>query len=101
MAVAASQPTITLVWSVSLLLGLVVLVVVAALLQAILTTVRRVHDVAGTLWTDGQRLANNTVHVPLLERTTLLLEGTVGEARRLRAATERIRDALERTGGRA
>jgi hypothetical protein len=100
MVVAASQPTLTLVWGVSLLLGLAVLVVVVALLQAILRTVRRVHDVAGTLWTQGQRLANNTVHVALLERTTLVLEGVVGEVRALRTATERIRDAMERTGGR-
>lgn len=61
------------VWGLSLLLGLVVIVVVGVLLALILRTVRQIDEGASVIWTTGTHIANNTVHIPLLAQTNLLL----------------------------
>lgn len=99
MMTAASLETINLVWGVSLALGVVVTVVVALLLRAVVATARRILSVAGDIWTDGQRVANNTVQIALLERTNHLFKGIVAEAAPLARASGQIRDAVQRTRG--
>lgn len=96
-----SPQTVTLIWGVSLGLGVVVIVVVAALLHAILASARRIRTTAAAIWTDGQRVANNTVHIALLDRTNVLLGGIVDEAAPLAQATGRIAAAVRRMGGTA
>jgi len=59
------------VWGISLALGVVVLVVVAGLLELILRSARRIEGVVGDIWTAGQGVANNTIHIGLLHRTNL------------------------------
>ncbi len=59
------------VWGISLALGVVVLVVVAGLLELILRSARRIEGVVGDIWTAGQGVANNTIHIALLHRTNL------------------------------
>lgn len=58
-----------LVWSVSLVLGLVVALVVTLLLSLIHREARMIHGGVSAIWTVGQRIANNTVHIPVLYRT--------------------------------
>ena len=77
-----SEGAVYTAWIVSLLLGVVVIVVVALLLTAILRTVRQIDAAVAQIWVVGQRIANNTVHIPLLHETNrvagLILERAGG-----------------------
>lgn len=99
MTIAASAPTVNFVWVTSLLLGVVVTIVVAILLQAVLASTRRILRVASDIWTDGQRVANNTVQIALLDRTNHLFKGILAEAGPLARATGQIVEATRRRGG--
>jgi hypothetical protein len=55
-----------LIWGTSLALGLVVALVVTLLLWLIYRTAVGIDDVASDIWDTGQRVANNTVHIPIL-----------------------------------
>jgi hypothetical protein len=69
MAPAASADTIVTVWALSLAIFFVVVAVVAVLLLQIFRSAQAVHDVVSDIWTVGQKVANNTIHVALLKRT--------------------------------
>lgn len=99
MTIAASAPTVNFVWVTSLLLGVVVTIVVAILLQAVLASTRRILRVASDIWTDGQRVANNTVQIAMLDRTNHLFKGILAEAGPLARATGQIVEATRRMGG--
>ncbi|MGI8498710.1 MAG: hypothetical protein ACR2OG_14120 [Gemmatimonadaceae bacterium] len=77
-----SADTIRSVWTLSLVIFAVVLVVVAVLLTLILRTARDIKTGASLIWNVGQRIANNTVHLALLEKTNAgaaqILESAVG-----------------------
>ena len=99
MQLGASTQTVQLVWSVSLVLGVVVTVVVALLLHLIMLTTRRILSVAADIWADGQRVANNTVQIAMLDRTNQLFAGILSEAGPLAEATRQIAQATRRAGG--
>lgn len=67
--------TVTL-WWIAIALSVVVTVVVAVLLGAILRTAREIEAGAAVVWANGQRVANNTIHIPLLYRTNATV-GTI------------------------
>jgi hypothetical protein len=79
-----SEATVQQVWIISLAIYFVVVVVVAVLLTLILRTARRIHGGVAEIWNVGQKVANNTIHVPLLVRTnhlvTRILESALGVA---------------------
>ncbi len=100
MVFGASVEVINFVWGTSLLLGAVVIIVVALLLHGIWNTARRILRVAGGIWTHGQRVANNTVHIAFLGRVNHLLSGALAEAAPLAQSTAQIAEAVRRTGGR-
>ncbi len=63
--------SITVIWSISLALLLVVAVVVALLLEAVRRTAHQIQAGVSAIWTQGQLVANNTIQIPmLLSRTT-------------------------------
>ncbi len=64
-----SADTIRTVWMLSLIIFVVVLVVVAVLLTLILRTARDIKAGVSLIWNVGQRIANNTIHLALLEKT--------------------------------
>jgi hypothetical protein len=68
MAEALSGPDATM-WWIALALGLVVTLVVAALLTLLYRQAQRIESLVAGIWEAGQRVANNTVHIPLLYRT--------------------------------
>ena len=76
------------VWLVSLGIFVVVLLVVAALLTLILMTVRHIHGGVSAIWNVGQRIANNTVQLALLDRTNHLAGKMLESAVRIAAATD-------------
>ena len=57
------------VWIVSLVLGLVVSVVVTFLLWLIHREATTINACVSRIWEVGQRVANNTVHIPALYKT--------------------------------
>ncbi len=57
------------VWWASLALGVVVSLVVALLLWLIHRTAVTIDASVAQIWSVGQRVANNTVHIPALYRT--------------------------------
>jgi hypothetical protein len=59
------------VWGISLAVGVVVLLVVAILLELVRRAAARIERVVADVWTAGQAVANNTIHIALLHRTNL------------------------------
>ncbi|GAC1444975.1 MAG: hypothetical protein NVSMB52_04910 [Chloroflexota bacterium] len=85
-----TQTAITTVWLVSLALGLVVIIVVAVLLTMIVRTVQQINDAVSAIWTVGQRIASNTVHIPMLHQTNGAVDGILANALAIDGATELI-----------
>ncbi len=61
---------ITMIWSMSLVIGLVVIGVVALLLYLIKSTAYNIDTAAEKIWTQGKLTANNTIQIPLFLSTT-------------------------------
>ena len=78
------------VWIASLVVFLVVLVVVAVLLTMILSTAKQIRGGVSAIWTAGQKVANNTVHLALLDRTNYLGGQILASAGGIAAATDAI-----------
>jgi len=72
------------VWILSLVVYFVVVLVVAILLTLILRTAKQIHGGVSAIWTVGQKVANNTIHIALLKQTNHLagaiLESAIGVA---------------------
>lgn len=64
-----SADTVAQVWTWSLVIYFVVVAVVAALLWQILQAARAIRQGVSDIWTVGQKIANNTIHIALLHRT--------------------------------
>ena len=82
--------TIQQVWIVSLVVFTVVLVVVAVLLTLILVTAKRIRAGVSAIWNAGQKVANNTVHLALLDRTNHIAGRILQSAGGVAAATGAI-----------
>lgn len=61
--------TVATLWWASLGILLVVTAVVALLLALVLRTARAIEGTVANIWTVGKLVANNTVHIPLLQDT--------------------------------
>ena len=75
-----SAATIQQVWTVTLMIYGVVLVVVATLLTLILVAARRIRAGVGQIWVVGQKIANNTIHIALLVKTNHVAGQILGSA---------------------
>lgn len=65
-----SEDTITQVWIISLVLGLVVTIVVAILLILIRNTARKILAGVHQIWIEGKLVANNTIQIPIYLKVT-------------------------------
>jgi hypothetical protein len=90
-----SEAAVQQVWTISLVVYFVVVAVVAVLLTLILLTARRIRSGAAAIWTVGQKIANNTIHIALLVQTNHLTRQILGKA----AATAEAVEAMERHAG--
>jgi len=70
----------TFVWSASLVLGLVVALVVTLLLWLIHRTAASIENGVSDIWDTGQRVANNTIHIPILYRINSVAGKILGTA---------------------
>jgi hypothetical protein len=68
------------VWWASLVLGLVVALVVAYLLWLIQRTAGEIETVVSAIWDTGRRVANNTIHIPILYRINTAAAKILGTA---------------------
>jgi hypothetical protein len=82
--------TIESVWWLTLAIYAVVLVVVAALLTLILREAKRIHAGVSEIWNVGQKVANNTIHIALLEETNHIAGQILSSAKGIIAATTQI-----------
>ena len=82
-----SPEAIQRIWITTLVIYALVLIVVAALLTFILRAAREVRNGVSTIWTVGQQVANNTIHIALLDTTNHVVTEILGSAKGVVAAT--------------
>ena len=78
------------VWWTSLALGLVVSLVVALLLWLIHRTAIAINGRVSCIWEVGQRVANNTVHIPALYKTNAIAGEILASALNINAGAAAI-----------
>ncbi|KNG92194.1 hypothetical protein [Pseudaestuariivita atlantica] len=79
-------------WWFAIIIVAVVTVVVAVLLIQIIRTAAAIDEEVATVWANGQRVANNTIHIAVLYRTHEYVQGILGRAGRILGSAEAIRD---------
>ena len=93
---AVSADTIQRMWVVTLIIYAVVLIVVATLLTMILRAAKDIRGGVSAIWTAGQQVANNTIHIALLD-TTIHIAGEILEcAKGIISSTAALRAHAER-----
>ena len=87
--------TIQQLWAITLAIYAVVLVVVATLLTLIVLTARRIRVGVAAIWVGGQRIANNTIHIALLQQTNAAVDRILASAVGVIGATGAIKSHAE------
>lgn len=85
-----SEAAVQQVWIWSLVIYFVVVVVVAVLLTMILNTTKQIKAGAAAIWAAGQKVANNTIQIPLLARTNHLVTKILDSAVRTAGAVAAV-----------
>ncbi|MDQ3606587.1 MAG: hypothetical protein M3418_10455 [Gemmatimonadota bacterium] len=85
-----SAETIQQIWILSLVIYGVVVLVVAVLLTLIVREARRITAGVEAIWVVGQKIANNTIHIALLNRTNYVAGGILESAKGVVGATAAI-----------
>jgi hypothetical protein len=88
--------TIQRMWTLTLVVYGIVLIVVAGLLALILGAARLVLERVAAIWTVGQQVANNTIHVALLDTTAHVAGEILEPAKGVIYATTALRGHAER-----
>ena len=91
--------TIRQMWTLTLVVYAVVLVVVAVLLALILGAARQIRAAVAAVWTVGQQVASNTIHVALLDTTVHVAGEILGSAKGVIYATTALKGHAERCPG--
>jgi hypothetical protein len=94
-----SADTIRTMWTVSLAIYGVVVVVVVTLLTLILRAARDIRAGVSGIWTVGQQIANNTIHIALLDTTTHVAGKILTCAKGIVAGTATLKAHAERCPG--
>jgi hypothetical protein len=96
---ALSAETILRMWIVTLVVYGAALLVVALLLTLILGAARQIRAGVAAIWTVGQQVANNTIHIALLDTANRSAADILASARGLVPATAAMRAHASRCGG--
>jgi hypothetical protein len=91
--------TVQRMWTVTLVIYLVVVIVVAALLTLILRAARDIRAGVSAIWTVGQQVANNTIHIALLDTTLHVAGSILACAKGVIAGTAALKTHAEGCGG--
>ncbi len=87
--------TVYIIWIISIVLLLVVTAVVALLLALVLRTAKKIDTTVGEIWIDGQGVANNTIHIPLLVVTNRYAAQILETAKRIIGGASAIEQHAE------
>ncbi len=87
---ASPEQAAQFIWVASLILGLVVSLVVALLLWLIYSTAGKIDGLVSKIWDTGQRVANNTIHIPALAKTNAVVGQILETALGINAGAEAI-----------
>lgn len=90
--ITVSSEAVTRIWMITLVIYAVVVVVVATLLTLIVVTARRIRAGVGAIWVGGQRIANNTIHIALLQQTNAAADQILASAVGVIGATAAIKE---------
>lgn len=93
------QAVIEMMWWITLGIGLVVALVVAGLLAWIYREAAVILERVAEIWNIGQRVANNTVHIPLLLTTNAIAARILGHAKRVLGASVHIEQHAQKCPG--
>lgn len=85
-----TEAAVQQVWIWSLVIYFVVVGVVAVLLTMILNTTKQIKSGAAAIWASGQKVANNTIQIPLLARTNHLVAKILDSAVRTAGAVAAV-----------
>jgi len=93
---AVTADTVQRMWIVTLVIYTVVVVVVGALLTLILRAAKQVRDGVSAIWTAGQQVANNTIHIALLDTTNHIAGEILECAKGIIPSTAALKSHAER-----
>ncbi len=79
-------------WWFAVVIVAVVTIVVAVLLALVIRTATAIDDEVATVWANGQRVANNTIHIAVLFKTHEYVQGILGRAGNILSSSQAIRD---------
>lgn len=82
-------------WILALALLAVVSFVVWLLLRLVTRTATEIEATVAEVWTRGQRVANNTIHIAKAHEIAAVVESIVGRAGRIAASAEAIKAHAE------
>jgi hypothetical protein len=94
-----TEETVVRVWVTTLVIYAVVLVVVTALLTLIVREARKIREGVSEIWNVGQKIANNTIHIALLEKTNQIAGRILQSAGGVVGATAAVRAHAEQCPG--
>ena len=82
-------------WWLAIIVVAVVTVVVAILLYMIVKTAGAINEEVATVWANGQRVANNTIHIAALYKTSDNVDGILNRAGHIANSAQAIKDHAE------
>ena len=82
-------------WWLAVIIVVVVIVVVAILLSMVIKTASAIDDEVAEVWANGQRVANNTIHIAALYQTSDAVDGILDRAGRIAGSAQAIKDHAE------
>jgi hypothetical protein len=83
--------TVQQMWIATLVVYGVVVAVVATMLTLILLTAQRIRDGVAAIWVVGQKVANNTIQIALLDTTNHIVAQIVDSAVRVVSGTAALK----------
>jgi len=95
----SNAETIRSMWTISLIIFTVVLLVVAALLTLVLRAARDIKGGVSAIWNTGQRIANNTIQLALLHKTNAAVDQILSSAIGVIGATAAVQAHAEECPG--
>ena len=90
-----SPDTVRTIWTLSLVVFVVVLLVVATLLTLILRAAQDIRTGVSIIWNVGQRIANNTIQLAMLSKTNDAARQILGSGVGVIGATAAIKGHAE------
>jgi hypothetical protein len=79
-------------WWLAVAVVAVVIVVVSILLFLVIRVAAAIEREVATVWANGQRVANNTIHIAVLYQTYDSVQGILGRATGILSSSKAIRD---------